>query len=68
MLTVWEASLLLVVPYFGLFLVVEGAFWSANIIKASSAAMQRSHTAADLHRPVPSAGLHAGHASHAFHC
>jgi hypothetical protein len=37
MLTVWEVSLLLVVPFFGLFLVVEGALWSANIIKARAA-------------------------------
>ncbi|KXZ55129.1 hypothetical protein GPECTOR_3g280 [Gonium pectorale] len=33
MLTVWEVSLLLLVPYAVVFLALEGAYWSANIVK-----------------------------------
>jgi hypothetical protein len=36
MLSVWEVSLFLVVPFFGVFLLLEGAYWSANIIKVGA--------------------------------
>jgi hypothetical protein len=33
MVAVWEVSLLLALPFLALFLAVDGAYWSANIIK-----------------------------------
>ena len=40
MLAVWEVSLILVVPFAAVFLLIEGAFVSANLVKVR----QRPHT------------------------